>query len=96
MPGDVFEDLGQALLDKVRGVVACRPVPVTDPKQVAVGRLVEVGAQYEAVLVHLVRIVRDEADPSREGILRDDVALDIEWVALVERQIASLLSGLVR
>ena len=37
---------------------------------------VEVWAQNEAVLVHFVRVVRNEADTCSEGILGDDVPFD--------------------
>ena len=37
---------------------------------------VEVGAQNEAVLVHLVRVVGDEADTCSEGILCDHIPFD--------------------
>lgn len=37
---------------------------------------VEVWAQNEAVLVHFVRVVRDEADTCSEGILCDHVPFD--------------------
>jgi hypothetical protein len=37
---------------------------------------VEVRAQNEAVLVHLVRVVGDEADTCSEGILCDHIPFD--------------------
>jgi hypothetical protein len=37
---------------------------------------VEVGAQNEAVLVHFIWVVRDEADTCSEGILCDDIPFD--------------------
>ena len=37
---------------------------------------VKVWTEYEAVLIYLIRIVGDEADPSCEGILCDNISLN--------------------
>lgn len=74
---DVFAyELREAKLNEVRGFLAHLSMAIAHAEIVSEVASVEVWAQNEAVLVHFVRVVRNEADTCSEGILGDDVPFD--------------------
>ena len=74
---DVFAyELREAKLNEVRGFLAHLSMAIAHAEIVSEVASVEVWAQNEAVLVHFVRVVWNEADTCSEGILGDDVPFD--------------------
>lgn len=74
---DVFaNELREAKLDKVGGFLPHLSMAIAHTEIVSKVAPVEVGAQNEAVLVHLVRIVGDKADTCSECILCDHIPFD--------------------
>ena len=57
----------------MRGFLAHLSMAIAHAEIVSEIASVEVGAQNEAVLVHFVRVIRNEANTCSEGILCDDV-----------------------
>ena len=49
----------------------------------AVRRLINVRMQYEAILIDLVRIIRNVSDSGSKGVLSHHVPLDVQRFALI-------------
>ena len=72
-----FNQLHQAMLYEVRGLPAIASVAIAHSEQVAVGRLVDVWVQDEAILVHFVWVIRDVPNSGGERVFSDHVPFDV-------------------